>query len=163
MDTIAFSHHESSIHDAESENDEAIGNQVYEKPMVQQDEGSTSLVAWLFCICIMVVNTVCAWMWVTTASAPLSFATWMNVDYAGVNWLSNVSAIFNTVFSLIAGWSYERFGIKKSVGADDLYVIKDKHEPHLHRSFSVQRSIAWAAGSDALPRLCSLTNAMPWS
>ncbi|CAO0789450.1 unnamed protein product [Mucor circinelloides] len=40
---------------------------------------------------------------------------WMNVSLSQINWLSNASAICNTVFSLFTAWAYERIGIKASI------------------------------------------------
>ncbi|KAI9484967.1 major facilitator superfamily domain-containing protein [Zychaea mexicana] len=60
----------------------------------------------------MLVNCACAMMWVTGSSAPNTMAAWMHVDLTQLNWLSNVAAISNAIFSLVAAYAYERFGVK---------------------------------------------------
>ncbi|KAI7898914.1 major facilitator superfamily domain-containing protein [Cokeromyces recurvatus] len=75
----------------------------------------TTWVAWLQVISIMLINCACALMWMTGASSPTSMSAWLQVDFTLLNWLSNVAAIVNTVFSLITLWSYERFSLKKNI------------------------------------------------
>ncbi|KAI7849847.1 major facilitator superfamily domain-containing protein [Circinella umbellata] len=68
--------------------------------------------AWYVTACVMIVNAACAIMWTTMSSAPVSTMEWMQVDLTKLNWLSNVAAISNATFSLVAAYAYERFGIK---------------------------------------------------
>ncbi|KAI9243722.1 major facilitator superfamily domain-containing protein [Phascolomyces articulosus] len=79
--------------------------------------------AWLVTACVMIVNTACAMMWMTFPSAPVSIH-WMQVDLTQLNWLSNVAAISNAVFSLVAAYAYEKFGVKACiVGAGCINLI----------------------------------------
>ena len=78
-------------------------------------EEITSAAAWIETLVCIGVSTSCAFMWTTGASAPNVMSQWMNVSLSQINWLSNASAICNTVFSLLTAWAYERIGIKASV------------------------------------------------
>jgi hypothetical protein len=78
-------------------------------------EEITSTAAWIETLVCIGVSTSCAFMWTTGASAPNVMSQWMNVSLSQINWLSNASAICNTVFSLLTAWAYERIGIKASV------------------------------------------------
>jgi hypothetical protein len=78
-------------------------------------EEKTSTAAWLEALVCIGVNTSCAFMWTTCAGAPNVMSEWMEVSLTRINWLSNASAICNTVFSLLTAWVYEKFGIKASV------------------------------------------------
>lgn len=75
----------------------------------------TTWVAWLQVISIMLVNSACSLMWMSGSSSPIAISEWLKVDFTALNWLSNVSAIINTLFSLVTGWSYQRFGIKSNI------------------------------------------------
>ncbi|KAI8144123.1 major facilitator superfamily domain-containing protein [Fennellomyces sp. T-0311] len=72
----------------------------------------THWTAWFVTVCVMLVNAACAIMWTTGSSAPISLSEWMQVDLSHLNWLSNIAAISNAIFSLLAPWAYDRFGIK---------------------------------------------------
>ncbi|KAG2215628.1 hypothetical protein INT46_006232 [Mucor plumbeus] len=78
-------------------------------------EEITSAAAWIETLVCIGVSTSCAFMWTTGASAPNVMSQWMNVSLSQINWLSNASAICNTVFSLLTAWAYERIGIKASI------------------------------------------------
>ncbi|KAI8377521.1 uncharacterized protein BYT42DRAFT_593777 [Radiomyces spectabilis] len=80
-----------------------------------EHKDQTSYVAWLQALAIVAVNSTCTLMWCTGAGAPGSVSIWLDVSLTKVNWLSNASAIFNTIFSLVTAWFYERFGLKKSI------------------------------------------------
>lgn len=54
-------------------------------------------------------------MWMIASSVPAVMSEWMKISLTELNWLSNASAICNTIFSLPTAWFYERFGIKTSV------------------------------------------------
>lgn len=75
----------------------------------------TTWVAWLHVVNIMLVNSASSLMWASASSAPVAVSEWMHVNYTELNWLSNLSAVINTLCSLITGWSYQRFGIKANV------------------------------------------------
>lgn len=78
-------------------------------------EEKTSIAAWIEVIVCIGVSTSCSFMWGTGSSVPNIMSKWMNVSLTQINWLSNASAICNTVFSLATAWAYEKFGIKTSV------------------------------------------------
>ncbi|KAI8647187.1 major facilitator superfamily domain-containing protein [Parasitella parasitica] len=86
-----------------------------EKEGITVIEEKTSAVAWIETLVCMGVSTSCAFMWTTGASAPNVMSQWMNVSLSQINWLSNASAICNTVFSLLTAWAYEKIGIKASI------------------------------------------------
>ncbi|KAL7318034.1 hypothetical protein PS15m_004310 [Mucor circinelloides] len=88
---------------------------VQEKEGIIVIEEKTSTAAWLETLVCIGVSTSCAFMWTTGASAPNVMSQWMNVSLSQINWLSNASAICNTVFSLFTAWAYERIGIKTSI------------------------------------------------
>ncbi|CEP11544.1 hypothetical protein [Parasitella parasitica] len=75
----------------------------------------TTWVAWLQVLSVMLVNSACSIMWLSASSSPIAISEWLKVDFTALNWLSNVSAIINTLFSLLTGWSYQRFGIKANI------------------------------------------------
>ncbi|KAI8968036.1 major facilitator superfamily domain-containing protein [Mycotypha africana] len=75
----------------------------------------TTWIAWLQVLSIILVNSACSLMWMSATSSPTAVSEWLNVSFSSLNWLSNVSAIVNTVFSLITGWAYEKFGIKRNI------------------------------------------------
>ncbi|KAI9356331.1 major facilitator superfamily domain-containing protein [Pilaira anomala] len=75
----------------------------------------TSIQAWLLAFSCIMVNCFCAVMWMTASSVPAVMSEWMKISLTELNWLSNASAICNTIFSLPTAWFYERFGIKTSV------------------------------------------------
>lgn len=78
-------------------------------------EYGTTWIAWVQVVNIMLVNGCCSLMWGSGSSAPHAVSEWLHVNYTALNWLSNSSAVINTFFSLITGWSYQRFGIKPNV------------------------------------------------
>ncbi|KAI9321652.1 major facilitator superfamily domain-containing protein [Dichotomocladium elegans] len=82
---------------------------------VTSTEYKTSLMAWIVTLAIMMVNAAASMMWTTGSSAPLTLSDWMSVDLSKVNWLSNVCAINNSVFSILCIWAYEHFGVKRCV------------------------------------------------
>ncbi|KAL9537103.1 hypothetical protein MBANPS3_012082 [Mucor bainieri] len=88
---------------------------IQEKEGVVIIEEKTSPAAWIETLVCIGVSTSCAFMWTTGASAPNVMSQWMNVSLSQINWLSNASAICNTVFSLFTAWAYERIGIKTSI------------------------------------------------
>lgn len=75
----------------------------------------TTWVAWIQVINVMLVNGASSLMWASASSAPVVVSKWMQVNYTALNWLSNLSAVINTICSLLTGWSYQRFGIKANV------------------------------------------------
>lgn len=85
----------------------------------QEKESSTKYgttwIAWVQVINIMLINGCCSLMWSSGASAPHAVSHWLDVRLTALNWLSNSSAVINTIFSLVTGWSYQRFGIKPNV------------------------------------------------
>lgn len=96
---------------------------VQEKEGIIVIEEKTSTAAWLETLVCIGVSTSCAFMWTTGASAPNVMSQWMNVSLSQINWLSNASAICNTVFSLFTAWAYERIGIKTSVIIDVTWCV----------------------------------------
>ncbi|KAL0141012.1 major facilitator superfamily domain-containing protein [Mucor lusitanicus] len=88
---------------------------IQEKEGVIVIEEKTSTAAWIETLVCIGVSTSCAFMWTTSASAPNVMSQWMDVSLSQINWLSNASAICNTVFSLFTAWAYERIGIKTSI------------------------------------------------
>lgn len=96
---------------------------VAEKEGIIIIEEKTSTAAWIETLVCIGVSTSCAFMWTTGASAPNVMSQWMNVSLSQINWLSNASAICNTVFSLLTAWAYERIGIKASVNIMQIDVI----------------------------------------
>ncbi|CAO3610971.1 unnamed protein product [Cunninghamella blakesleeana] len=78
-------------------------------------EGKTSWVAWLQVAVVVCITSSSALMWMTATSSPQASVEYLNTSITSVNWLSNVSAIITAIFSLPAGWCYERFGIKISL------------------------------------------------
>lgn len=81
----------------------------------EEQEGKTSPVAWFEAIVCVFVNCSCAMMWMTAPSTPSVMSQWMDVSLTQLNWLSNSSAICNTLFSLFSAWAYDKFGIKMSL------------------------------------------------
>ncbi|KAI9475399.1 MAG: major facilitator superfamily domain-containing protein [Benjaminiella poitrasii] len=75
----------------------------------------TSWMAWIETAVCVGVNMSCAFMWGTGSSVPILMSAWMKVNLTQVNWLSNASAICNTLFSLTTAWAYEKLGIKTSI------------------------------------------------
>ncbi|KAG2198674.1 hypothetical protein INT47_001813 [Mucor saturninus] len=78
-------------------------------------EDKTSLSAWLQTAVCVAVNGSCAIMWMTSSSVPAVMSEWMGTSLTQLNWLSNASAICNTLFSLPTAWVYEKYGIKNSI------------------------------------------------
>lgn len=74
-----------------------------------------SYLAWVVIFCVVLLNTAVNLTWLSASSAPKSTSTWMQVSYSTLNWLSNVSAILNTIVSIPLPYSYERFGIKANL------------------------------------------------
>jgi hypothetical protein len=75
----------------------------------------TTWVAWLQLGSIILINTACSIMWMSACSSPIAVSQWLNISFSQLNWLSNASAIINSIFSVVTGWSYERYGIKANV------------------------------------------------
>ncbi|GAN07696.1 major Facilitator Superfamily protein [Mucor ambiguus] len=90
-----------------------------ENQSIEKDQSTTiygtTWVAWLQVISIILVNSACSLMWLSGSSSPIAISEWLKVDFTALNWLSNVSAIVNTLFSLLTGWSYQRFGVKANI------------------------------------------------
>ncbi|KAI8342158.1 major facilitator superfamily domain-containing protein [Chlamydoabsidia padenii] len=86
-----------------------------EKIHMEPEEEKTSWMAWIVVGVVVAVNTSCAVMWLTASSLPTAFTDYMMISLTQLNWLSNISAIINTTFSLPSAWSYERFGLKTSI------------------------------------------------
>jgi hypothetical protein len=80
----------------------------------EEDEG-TSWMAWVVVTVVVLISTASAIMWMTASSVPSAASAYLNVSLTKLNWLSNISAIINTTCSLPCAFSYERFGLKKSV------------------------------------------------
>lgn len=78
-------------------------------------EGKTSVAAWIETIVCVSLNSSCAIMWMTASSTPAVMTQWMGISLTQLNWLSNYSAICNSIFSLLAAWVYDRVGIKTSL------------------------------------------------
>ncbi|KAI9475453.1 MAG: major facilitator superfamily domain-containing protein [Benjaminiella poitrasii] len=81
----------------------------------QEKVYGTTRLAWIQIISVMLINCACALMWMTPVASPVAMSSWLQVDYTQLNWLSNVAAIFNTLFSLVTLWSYQRFSLKKNI------------------------------------------------
>lgn len=96
-------------------------NVLYDEPIIY----GTTWIAWLHVVNIMLVNGASSLMWASASSAPIAVSEWMQVDYTALNWLSNLSAVINTLCSLITGWSYQRFGVKANV---IVKIIRQNHE-----------------------------------
>ncbi|KAI8054981.1 major facilitator superfamily domain-containing protein [Gilbertella persicaria] len=75
----------------------------------------TTWIAWLQVISIMLINSAVSLMWLSASSTPSAASEWLGINLTQLNWLSNVSAIINTFFSLVTGWSYQQFGIKANI------------------------------------------------
>ncbi|KAI8053570.1 major facilitator superfamily domain-containing protein [Thamnidium elegans] len=75
----------------------------------------TSVQAWILTFTCVMINCFCAVMWMTASSTPAVMSQWMNISLTKLNWLSNASAICNSIFSLPTAWFYERYGIKTSI------------------------------------------------
>jgi hypothetical protein len=82
---------------------------------LEKDDERTSWMAWVVVVVVVLISTASATMWMTASSVPSATSAYLNVDLTQLNWLSNISAILNTTFSLPSALSYERFGLKKSV------------------------------------------------
>lgn len=87
-------------------------NDLYEKDLIVY---GTTWVAWIQIFNVVLVNSASSLMWASASSAPVVVSEWMQVNYTALNWLSNLSAVINTICSLLTGWSYQRFGIKANV------------------------------------------------
>lgn len=97
-----------------SEKTPAVVVDYHEQPE-EEEQDKTSWTAWIVLFCTALINAACAIMWMTPSSAPDTMSAWMQADLTQLNWLSNVCAISNTVFSIAAAWGYERFGTKTCV------------------------------------------------
>ncbi|CAO3621581.1 unnamed protein product [Cunninghamella echinulata] len=102
----------SSIRDEESKPE---GHEVIVEMEEHEVDGKTSWVAWLQVAIVVGITSSSALMWMTATSSPQVSAEYFNVNLSSVNWLSNVSAIITAIFSIPAGWCYEKFGIKISL------------------------------------------------
>jgi hypothetical protein len=71
--------------------------------------------AWFVIGGAVLLNTAVNLTWLSASSAPRSTSLWMQVSYPTLNWLSNVSAILNTLVSIPLPYFYERFGIKANL------------------------------------------------
>ncbi|KAI8096953.1 major facilitator superfamily domain-containing protein [Halteromyces radiatus] len=78
-------------------------------------DNKTSMMAWLLVVVVILINSSSAMMWMTASSVPVSTSVYFNISLTQVNWISNVSAIINTVFSLPCAWIYEKYGLKFSI------------------------------------------------
>ncbi|KAI8338523.1 major facilitator superfamily domain-containing protein [Chlamydoabsidia padenii] len=74
-----------------------------------------SISPWLVVGGVVLLNTAVNLTWLSASSAPRSTSLWMQVSYPTLNWLSNVSAILNTIVSIPLPYFYERFGIKTNL------------------------------------------------
>ncbi|KAL0079732.1 major facilitator superfamily domain-containing protein [Phycomyces blakesleeanus] len=83
--------------------------------MQESHEYKTSAIAWINLVAVVFVNISCALTWMTVSSSPDVSAIWMEASLSQVNWLSNVSAIINSLLSLTTAWAYEMFGLKKVI------------------------------------------------
>ncbi|KAI8074999.1 hypothetical protein BC940DRAFT_314693 [Gongronella butleri] len=79
------------------------------------DEEHTSWVAWMIVAIGTMINTSCAFAWMTASCTPIDSSVYFGIDLTALNWLSNTSAILNSVVSLPAAWCYEHLGLKKSI------------------------------------------------
>ncbi|ORX60621.1 MFS general substrate transporter [Hesseltinella vesiculosa] len=75
----------------------------------------TSMMAWVVVVVTVAINSACAVMWMTGSCIPTAGPEYFGIDLTQLNWLSNISAILNTVGSLPSAWCYEYLGIKKSM------------------------------------------------
>ncbi|KAI8145186.1 major facilitator superfamily domain-containing protein [Fennellomyces sp. T-0311] len=112
--TSTGSVHESSAYVDEKSDSSANAVVVHENADKSLD---THWSAWVAVSCVIAVNVACIIMWTTASNAPVSFMEWLQCDYNKLNWLSNVAAISNATFSIVAAWAYERFGPKACVAA----------------------------------------------
>ncbi|KAI8075651.1 major facilitator superfamily domain-containing protein [Thamnidium elegans] len=87
-------------------------NDLYEKDLIVY---GTTWIAWVQIFNVILVNSASSLMWASASSAPVVVSEWMQVNYTALNWLSNLSAVINTICSLLTGWSYQRFGIKANI------------------------------------------------
>lgn len=109
-------HHleELDSNDTHAINDSSL---TFDHEVAQSDctQGKTSVTAWIETIVCIFLNSSCAIMWMTASSTPTVMAQWMDVSLTRLNWLSNASAICNSVVSLMVAWVYDRVGIKTSL------------------------------------------------
>lgn len=89
--------------------------QTGEEEVITKKEYGTTWVAWPQLLSIVLINGSCSLMWMSACSSPIAVSQWLNVNLTLLNWFSNASAIINSIFSLVTGWSYERYGIKANV------------------------------------------------
>ncbi|CAO3699071.1 unnamed protein product [Rhizopus stolonifer] len=75
----------------------------------------TSITAWIETAACIALNSSCAIMWMTASSTPTVMSEWLNISFTQLNWLSNASAICNTIVSLLTPFAYDRMGIKSSI------------------------------------------------
>lgn len=92
----------------------SISNESTEETQNYHEE-KTSLAAWAQTAVCVIINSCCAIMWMTASSVPSVMSEWMGTSLTQLNWLSNASAICNTLFSLPTAWVYEKYGIKTSI------------------------------------------------
>ena len=107
----------------DNEPDILMSEKRYNKNNTNKTIVGTHWHAWAVTACVMIVNAACVIMWTTMSSAPISTMEWMQIDLTKLNWLSNVAAICNGTFSLVAAYAYERFGIKTCVSNDIIHYI----------------------------------------
>ncbi|KAI7872579.1 major facilitator superfamily domain-containing protein [Spinellus fusiger] len=87
----------------------------YDSHEPKEKEYKTSKMAWIQLLSALLVNSSCAISWTTASSAPDAAAEWMKSDLTQLNWLSNTSAIINSILSLTTPWAYEKYGLKTMI------------------------------------------------
>lgn len=75
----------------------------------------TSLVAWFELAALCGLASSCSLMWLSFSVVSDISVKWLDVDMTGVDWLGNATAFMYVFTSLITGWFFERFGVKRSV------------------------------------------------
>jgi hypothetical protein len=78
----------------------------------------TSIVAWFELAALCGLASSCSLMWLSFSVVSDISVKWLDVDMTGVNWLGNATALMYIFTSLITGWFFERFGVKRSVSRE---------------------------------------------
>lgn len=99
----------STISDSSTIDEDAV-----EKSQLHAYE-KTSIVAWFELAALCGLASSCSLMWLSFSVVSDISVKWLDVDMTGVNWLGNATALMYIFTSLITGWFFERFGVKRSV------------------------------------------------
>lgn len=87
------------------------------EPPVQTSSsyGKTSVLAWIVTLeCVAVIFSA-AIMLLTAPSAPIATAAWLSVSFTKLNWISNVTAIFDMLACCTTFYINDKYGIKISI------------------------------------------------